>query len=113
MNNDEFGPLRIRASKLRDSRIAYAKREYELTLASIAKLEQESSRRKKISACIESVIPNDREFTRRHSDGDPAKLVAGTRSALKSNVVAVSESTDTIRQTHVAVDRAARLSCVP
>ncbi|MBC7853427.1 MAG: hypothetical protein IAF94_08330 [Pirellulaceae bacterium] len=64
----EFGQLRNRARDLRDKRIGYARREYELTLVTIAKLEQDltgkySSRRKKISACIESVIPTEREFT--------------------------------------------------
>jgi hypothetical protein len=68
VNNTEFGLLRIRAARLRDSRIAYAKKEFELTLIDIAKLEQDltgkySTRRKKISSSIESVIPEDREFS--------------------------------------------------
>lgn len=57
-----------RAQDKRDKLIAAAKREYEQTLIAIAALEQDllgkvSSRHKKISACIESVIPKDRTFT--------------------------------------------------
>lgn len=68
INYAEFGQLRNRARQQRDARIAFAKKEYELTLIDIAKLEQNllgkySTRRKNISACIESVIPSDREFT--------------------------------------------------
>ena len=64
----EFIALRARARDKRDKAIAHAKTEYESTLVQIAALEQdllgrESSRHKKISACVESVIPNDRPFT--------------------------------------------------
>lgn len=64
----EFIALRTKARENRDRVINLARQEYERTLVEIAKLEQdllgkESSRHKKISACIESVIPQDREFT--------------------------------------------------
>jgi hypothetical protein len=64
----EFVALRARARDKRDKAIAYARREYEATLVTIAALEQdllgkESSRHRMISASVESVIPNDRPFT--------------------------------------------------
>lgn len=64
----EFIALRAKARDKRDKAIAHARHEWEQTLVQIAKLEQdllgkESSRHRKISACIESVIPSDREFT--------------------------------------------------
>jgi DNA-binding transcriptional ArsR family regulator len=65
---NEFIALRTRAREKRDTTIAHARQEYEATLVQIASLEQdllgrESSRHKKISASIESVIPNGRPFT--------------------------------------------------
>lgn len=65
---NEFSKLRERARIKRDKLIAQARSEYAATLVQIAALEQdllgkESSRHKKISASIESVIPSDRTFT--------------------------------------------------
>jgi len=64
----EFIALRARARAKRDKLIAEARSEYEYQLVQIAKLEQDllgkvSSRYKKISAAIESVLPLDRTFT--------------------------------------------------
>jgi hypothetical protein len=64
----EFLALRARARDKRDRLIAQARKEYEATLVRIAAIEQdllggESSRHKKVSACIESVMPLDRPFT--------------------------------------------------
>jgi hypothetical protein len=66
--SQEFNALRARARNLRDKAIADARSEYEYQLTQIAKLEQDllgkvSSRYRKISAAIESVIPSDRTFT--------------------------------------------------
>jgi hypothetical protein len=57
-----------RAIEQRDKAIAHARSEYAATLVAIVALEQdlrgkESSRRKTISSCIESLIPKDRPFT--------------------------------------------------
>ena len=65
---NEFIALRTLARDKRDKAIALAKSEYAATLVDIARLEQdllgkESSRHRKISALIESVIPRDRTFT--------------------------------------------------
>jgi len=65
---NEFIALRARARDKRDKAIAHARQEYEATLVQIASLEQdllgrESSRHKKVSACIESVLPLDQPFT--------------------------------------------------
>jgi len=66
--SNEFNALRQRARDKRDKAIAEARREYEAQLVQIAALEQDllgkvSSRYKKISAAIESVIPRESEFT--------------------------------------------------
>jgi len=66
--SNEFNALRARARDKRDKAIAEIRREYEAQLVQIAALEQDllgkvSSRYKKISAAIESVIPRDAEFT--------------------------------------------------
>jgi hypothetical protein len=65
---NEFIALRARARQKRDKLIASARREYAQTLVQIAALEQdllgkESSRHKRVSASVESVIPSDRTFT--------------------------------------------------
>jgi hypothetical protein len=65
---NEFNALRQRARDKRDKAIAEVRREYEAALVQIAALEQDllgkvSSRYKKISAAIESVIPRESEFT--------------------------------------------------
>ena len=65
---NEFIALRARARDKRDKAVALARAEYEATLVQIAALEQdllgkESSRHKKVSACIESVLPLERTFT--------------------------------------------------
>jgi hypothetical protein len=64
----EFVALRARARDKRDKAIAEIRRDYEAALVQIAALEQDllgkvSSRHKKISSAIESVIPSDRTFT--------------------------------------------------
>ncbi|MEX2187324.1 MAG: hypothetical protein WD875_11035 [Pirellulales bacterium] len=64
----EFNQLRALARGKRDKIVAAARADYEATLVQIAKLEQDllgkvSSRYRKISAAIESVIPSDRTFT--------------------------------------------------
>src|SRR5438105_760429 len=64
---NEFTKLRERAREKRDKAIALARSEYAATLVQIATLEQDllgkvSTRYKRISACIESVIPRDRPF---------------------------------------------------
>ncbi len=65
---NEFIALRARARDKRDKAIAQAREEYEAALVQIATLEQDllgklPSKHKPMSACIESVIPNDRPFT--------------------------------------------------
>src|SRR5688572_27001058 len=65
---NEFISLRAKARENRDRIINLARAEYEATLVNIAKLEQDlcgtqSSRHQKVSACIEQVIPQDREFS--------------------------------------------------
>jgi hypothetical protein len=65
---EAFAELRRQARLKRDKAIDQARRDYAETLARIAGLEQdllgrEMSGHHKISACIERVIPTDREFT--------------------------------------------------
>jgi hypothetical protein len=64
----EFTELRRKAREKRDKAIAQARSDYAETLTKIATLEQdltgkEMSSHRKISECIERVIPTDREFT--------------------------------------------------
>jgi len=64
----EFIALRAKAREKRDRLINEARRDYEETLTRIAALEQDLlgkdvSSHRKISVCIERVIPTDREFT--------------------------------------------------
>ncbi len=66
--SNEFNALRARARAKRDKEIAAVRAEYEATLVQIATLEQDllgkvTSRYRKISAAIESVIPSDRPFS--------------------------------------------------
>lgn len=66
--SNEFTALRARARERRDKIINQAKADYEAALKQIAALEQdllgkESTRHKKISACIDQCIPRDRTFT--------------------------------------------------
>lgn len=66
--SNEFNALRARARDKRDKAIAEIRAEYEAQLVQIAALEQDllgkvSSRHKKISSAIESVIPRDATFT--------------------------------------------------
>jgi hypothetical protein len=65
---NEFNDLRKRAREKRDKAIAQARQDYAETLGRIAALEQDLlgrdlSTHRKISVCIERVIPQDREFT--------------------------------------------------
>ncbi|MBW3599148.1 MAG: hypothetical protein KY475_17995 [Planctomycetes bacterium] len=65
---NEFIELRKRAREKRDKAIDQARKEYNETLVRIAALEQdllgkEVSSHKRISACIDRVIPSDRPFT--------------------------------------------------
>jgi hypothetical protein len=65
---NEFIALRARAREKRDRAIAQARADYAETLTRIAALEQDLlgrvlSSHRSIAACIDSVIPQDREFT--------------------------------------------------
>lgn len=64
----EFIELRRKAREKRDRAIGQARKDYSETLVRIAALEQDLlgrdlSSHKQISACIDRVIPTDREFT--------------------------------------------------
>ena len=64
---NEFTALRTRARDKRDRSISDARKEYEETLTAIAALEHGLTGRrrapKRISACVESVIPRGEPFT--------------------------------------------------
>ncbi len=65
---DEFNALRTRARINRDRALAAVRREYEVALEKIAALQQEllgqqSTRKGRVGAAIESVIPLDTDFT--------------------------------------------------
>lgn len=64
----EFAQLRERAKQRRDNALAKIRSEYEEALSQIAALEQmlcgrDLAGKRSISACIDSVIPRDEEFT--------------------------------------------------
>lgn len=66
--NSHFSALRIKAREQRDKAIAHIRDEYEESLRQVSELEQRllgkvDPQRVKMSAAIESVIPNDEPFS--------------------------------------------------
>ncbi len=64
---NEFYALRVKAREKRDQTIAQAKQEYDSSLEAISKLERNLTgsepKNRKLSACVDSVIPSEGEFS--------------------------------------------------